>query len=117
MANIMGSFSNSPSGGGKGLFGGSIIPGFLARGGTANANKPYIVGEQGPELFIPRSTGTVIPNSALTNGGSGIGSGGGTVVYNINAVDAPSFKAMIARDPSFIHAVAMQGASGIPSRR
>jgi len=103
--------------GSGGIFGGSIIPGFLAEGGPANANKPYIVGEKGPELFVPRSTGTVIPNSALSNGGTGVGSGGTMVTYNINAVDAPSFKAMIARDPSFIHAVAMQGAAGIPSRR
>jgi hypothetical protein len=44
--------------------------------------------------------------------------GGGTsVTYNINAVDAPSFQALIARDPSFIHAVAMQGAKSIPGRR
>jgi hypothetical protein len=43
--------------------------------------------------------------------------GGGTnVTYNINAVDAMSFKQMIAQDPSFIHAVAMQGAKGIPGR-
>jgi hypothetical protein len=41
---------------------------------------------------------------------------GSNVTYNINAVDAMSFKQMIAQDPSFIHAVAMQGAKGIPGR-
>jgi hypothetical protein len=46
-----------------------------------------------------------------------MGGGGGYVTYNINAVDAASFKAMIARDPGFIHAVAMQGAGSIARRR
>lgn len=34
----------------------------LATGGTANAGQPYIVGERGPELFIPGVTGTVTNN-------------------------------------------------------
>jgi hypothetical protein len=38
------------------------------------------------------------------------------VTYNINAVDAASFKAMIAADPSFIHAVVMQGGKSTPRR-
>lgn len=37
----------------------------LAKGGTAHAGRPHIVGEQGPELFIPRMTGTVVPNGAM----------------------------------------------------
>lgn len=42
----------------------SFIP-FLAEGGTATANMPHIVGEAGPELFIPKVTGTVISNKNL----------------------------------------------------
>ncbi|MDQ2622562.1 MAG: hypothetical protein M3Y45_05925 [Actinomycetota bacterium] len=34
----------------------------LARGGTARAGMPHIVGERGPELFVPGRTGTVVPN-------------------------------------------------------
>jgi hypothetical protein len=108
LANLFGPMSG---GGSNGLFGGAIIPGFLASGGPATAGKPYVVGEQGPELFVPRSSGTVVPNGAFGGGSTQY------VTYNISAVDAQSFKSMIARDPSFIHAVAMQGASGIPSRR
>lgn len=40
----------------------------LAAGGIARAGRPHIVGEAGPELFVPGRTGTVIPNSALTGG-------------------------------------------------
>lgn len=38
-------------------------------GGTVGVGRPYMVGENGPELFIPGQTGTVVPNGQL--GGSG----------------------------------------------
>jgi hypothetical protein len=51
------------------------------------------------------------------------GIGGGTpqptstnVTYNIDAVDAMSFKTLVARDPEFIHAVAEAGARMSPRR-
>lgn len=54
------------SGFGTGLaYGNMDIGGFLANGGPANASVPYIVGERGPELFIPRTSGSVVPNHAL----------------------------------------------------
>lgn len=43
----------------------SIFPFFLAEGGPAKKGGPYIVGERGPELFVPDSSGTVIPNHIL----------------------------------------------------
>jgi hypothetical protein len=44
--------------------------------------------------------------------------GGSTnITYNINAVDAMSFKQMIAADPTFIYAVTQQGAKGMAVRR
>ena len=66
-----------------GLFGGTKIGGFLgfANGGRPPVGKPSIVGERGPEIFVPRSAGTIIPNNK-------IGGSGGTV-NNINVnVDA-----------------------------
>lgn len=39
---------------------------FRASGGDVSANNPYIVGEQGPELFVPSSSGTIMPNGATT---------------------------------------------------
>jgi hypothetical protein len=59
--------------------------GFLAEGGPARAGSPYIVGEKGPELFVPGSSGTVIPNDRMNQMG---GSAGGTTVnisYNIQS--------------------------------
>jgi lambda family phage tail tape measure protein len=79
------------AGGGFGTgnaYGNADLGGFLADGGSANANTPYVVGERGPELFVPRSSGTVIPNHALA------GAGGTTMVTNnyINAIDTKSFE-------------------------
>lgn len=49
------------------------VPG-LATGGTAMAHRPYIVGERGPELLVPRITSTVLPNHEVRNrGGDGAG--------------------------------------------
>lgn len=41
---------------------------YLAKGGTAQSGRPYIVGERGPELFVPGQTGRVVSN-AQTFGG------------------------------------------------
>lgn len=98
---------------GTSLFG-LPIPG-MAKGGPVDARSPYIVGEQGPELFIPATAGKIVPNAQL--GGQGMAQGGATAVtYNINAVDAASFRALVARDPSFIYSVTEQGRRNTPSR-
>jgi hypothetical protein len=39
--------------------------GFRANGGPVNANQPYIVGERGPELFIPFQQGNITSNEEL----------------------------------------------------
>jgi len=84
------------------------IPG-KAGGGAVMGNKPYIVGEKGPELFVPSGSGSIVPNHQM---------GGGTqVTYNITATDAPSFQALVAQDPQFIYAVTQAGARSIPGSR
>jgi phage-related protein len=40
--------------------------GWLETGGPAAAGQPYIVGEAGPELFIPDTGGIVVPNDVLS---------------------------------------------------
>ena len=87
---------------------GSMFDGWFANGGTIGAGKFGIVGENGPEFV--GGPATVTPMSAM--GGSGT-----NVTYNINAVDAMSFKQMLAQDPSFIYALSLQGAGNVPARR
>ncbi len=49
----------------------------FANGGRPPVGRPSLVGERGPELFVPNSAGTIIPNHAL--------GGGTTVVVNVDA--------------------------------
>ena len=65
---------------------GSVAPGIFgslpmlnfANGGRPPVGKASIVGEKGPELFVPRKSGTIIPNDKL---------GGGSTNINVN-IDA-----------------------------
>jgi hypothetical protein len=54
--------SGARSSGGGG--GGGALPTPLAGGGPAYTGRPYLVGEQGPELFVPAQSGRIIPNGA-----------------------------------------------------
>lgn len=42
----------------------AIFGGFFANGGPVSPGKAYVVGEKGPEVFMPNSAGTIIPNGA-----------------------------------------------------
>ena len=68
--------------GAYGQVGSAFLPKQLATGGAVQGKKPYLVGERGPELFVPHSAGSVV-NSNNTRSAMG-GSGGATVVQNIN---------------------------------
>jgi phage-related minor tail protein len=59
-----------------------------AMGGPVSAGNPYMVGERGPELFMPSGSGTIIPNNQMSNMGAT------TNVTNnyINAIDVKSFE-------------------------
>lgn len=54
----------------------------MASGGPVSANRPYVVGEEGPELFVPSLSGNIVPNNKL--GRMGGGRGGGVFQQNIN---------------------------------
>jgi TP901 family phage tail tape measure protein len=93
---LFGAMSGTGSGGGLfgGLFGGgkgggglgsvasnmnqyAPLPGFAA-GGTPPVGRPSLVGERGPELFMPGVRGSIIPNDAM-------GGGSTSVVVNVDA--------------------------------
>lgn len=68
---LMGLFTGGFGGGGflKAMFGGA-----RAMGGPVNTGKAYLVGEQGPELFMPNTGGSIVPNKVI---------GGGTQVIEV----------------------------------
>ena len=53
---------------GLGGFLGGILGGLFADGGRPPVGKASIVGERGPELFVPKVSGTIVPNSAMGGG-------------------------------------------------
>jgi tape measure domain-containing protein len=58
--------------GGHGIpLGSNIFEGLLARasGGPVTSGNPFVVGERGPELFIPGVSGMIMPNNKLGAGG------------------------------------------------
>jgi phage-related minor tail protein len=63
----------------------SLLPvgGARAAGGPVDAGLAYIVGEQGPELFVPQGAGAIVPNGASAARPQ--------IVLNVNARDAQSF--------------------------
>lgn len=73
------------------LFGGGGGGGgfFRAEGGPVATSQPYVVGEQGPELFIPSTSGTIVPNN-MAGGGGDV-----SVNFNINTVDAAGFDELL----------------------
>ena len=44
--------------------------GARAGGGSVYGGQAYLVGEQGPELFVPGGGGNIVPNNRLGGGGS-----------------------------------------------
>ncbi len=64
----------------SGLFSGDVEGKYM--GGAVAAGSPYIVGEKGPELFVPGASGSIVPN-----GGMG---GGAPIIVTNNNVSAPT---------------------------
>ena len=77
---------------------GVLFGGARATGGPIESNKAYLVGERGPELVIPRQSGTVV-NAAQTAQAMGSGSGDVTVNNNITVTgsDAAMVRTEIAK--------------------
>ena len=71
--------------------GGAIgFGGARAGGGSVGSSNAFLVGERGPELFIPNSAGTIVSNETM---GSRMGET--NINFNINAVDAAGFDELL----------------------
>jgi len=58
-------------GGGGGFLGG-LFGGARAEGGPVSGGTPYLVGEKGPEIFVPNSSGGIIPNNRMPSNDNGM---------------------------------------------
>lgn len=94
------------------------LPG-LAAGGPAMAGKPYIVGEQGPELFVPNSAGSIMTNASL-NRNEGLGQSTQPVVNNtyitnnISAIDSRSVAQMFVENRKALFGASMMARKELP---
>ena len=88
-----------------------------ATGGTIDG--PTLVGENGPELFIPGRSGSVIPNNTMANA---LGGGGGTTyngpyIANMSAIDTQSAMQFIAKNQNSIWAANQSAQRSLPQSR
>lgn len=92
---------------------GSVFEGFFDKGGRIGSGRFGIVGEKGPELVM--GPATVVGRQQTADLMSGGGGSPTQVVYNINAVDARSFRELVASDPEFIYNVTLAGRRSLPA--
>ena len=64
------------------------------QGGLVGENQSYLVGESGPEMFTPSSSGRITPNDQMSQGV--------TVNFNISTVDADGFDEILINRRSTI---------------
>ena len=83
-----------------GFLGGSIFgiplptPPARSSGGRVNAGMPYMVGEAGKEMFVPQTSGTIVPNNQLA--------GATNINFTINTVDAQGVDELLTNRRSTI---------------
>jgi uncharacterized phage infection (PIP) family protein YhgE len=95
-----------------GASGGQVTAEGKASGGGLNRGKPFMVGEQGRELFVPKTDGHLVPNHKL-GGGDPL-----TVNFNINAIDTQTGTGFLIKNKQSIvgmidQAYRKQGRQGV----
>lgn len=92
----------------------------FADGGSPTVGMASLVGERGPELFIPRTSGTIIPNGSLA---SAMGGGGQTINYNgpfianMSAIDTQTGVQFLAKNKQTIWASYQSANRSVPVSR
>jgi hypothetical protein len=102
--------ANFFSGGLKSIFG-------YADGGLPPTGRPSIVGERGPELFVPGTSGRIVPNHELTGGGKG---GGATYYIDARGADQTGLarlEGMIRETQASIRPIALSSVMDARMRR
>lgn len=108
----------------KSVFGGfgsvgksAEAPVLLASGGPLDANQLAIVGEQGPELFMPSGAGTIIPNNLLGGGGGQTINYNGPYIASMNAIDTQTGVQFLAKNKQTIWASYQSANRSVPVSR
>jgi phage-related minor tail protein len=91
----------------------------FADGGEPPVGQPSIVGERGPELFVPKTAGTIIPNNMLGSMGSNQPSitYNGPYIANMSAIDTQSATQFLAKNKSAVWAANQTAQRSLPQSR
>jgi hypothetical protein len=101
--------------------GGTEVAGSLgfADGGEPPVGVASLVGERGPELFVPKTAGTIIPNhqlsSAMNNAPQTVYNG--PVIQSMQAIDTQSGIQFLAKNKMTIYSANQSAARSIPTNR
>ena len=101
-----------------GMFGGAgFTP--MAAGGFTSGGMPHLVGENGPELFVPRGAGTIIPNQRMNDyaGGGAQTVFNGPYIANMQAIDTQSGVQFLAKNKMTIWSMNQSANRSIPAGR
>lgn len=127
-------FTNLTGGGGgiasflKGIFAGpssympnstamAIPSGFaMAEGGSPPVGMATLVGEKGPEMFVPSTAGTIIPNNLLSGGGQTVNYNG-PYIASMSAIDTQSGIQFLAKNKQTIWASYQSANRSVPVSR
>ena len=80
-----------------------------ADGGPVESNSSYLVGERGPELFVPRTAGAIVPNHSMAMSSNATN----ITNYNIQAIDTKSFEDRILGSSKAVWAANAYGAKNL----
>lgn len=106
--------------GGAGSFESVQMQQYPGRASGGAINGASLVGENGPELFIPRTPGTIIPNGSWQQMASGGGGGltvNGNYIANMSAIDTQSATQFLASNKNTIWAAYQSANRSIPISR
>jgi hypothetical protein len=115
IGNLFGSLFGG-SGGGGGGYSHSL---FSAGGNELDSGQPSMVGENGPEMFIPKSAGTIVPNHSIN---SLMGSGAqvvynGPYIANMSAIDTQSATQFLAKNKQGVWSANQSAQRSLPQSR
>lgn len=90
----------------------------FADGGDPPVGVPSMVGERGPELFIPKTAGTIVPNNMLRGNDTGPTINyNGPYIANLSAIDTQSGAAFLAKNKQAVWATYQSANRSIPMSR
>ena len=110
------SLSDLSAAGGGSNFAALAASGFMADGGPVQGNEAYVIGERGPELFVPNASGTIVPNHMLMGGGQTVNYNG-PYIANMQAIDTQSAAQFLARNKMSVWSANQSASRSIPQSR